>query len=111
MANAKSLTYAKTGKESVEHVGRVGRAYGRAQSFGRRTDAICKQNKIGREWGSGGEERSRLDQGRRVAANGRIGVAWLGRLALEFRGNCAAERIKPLARLRADNQAPRPSSR
>ena len=49
MANAKSLTYAKTGKESVEHVGRVGRAYGRAQSFGRRTDAIGEKNKVGRE--------------------------------------------------------------
>ena len=109
MANAKSLPYAETRKEGVKHVGRVGRADGLAQPFGRRADAICKQNKIGREWGSGGvgewrslgEEGSGLNQSRRIATKGGARVARLGRLALEFRGNCAAERIKPLACLRA----------
>ena len=54
MANAKSLPNAETRKEGVEHVGRVGRTDGLAQPFGRCSDAICKQNKIGREWGSEG---------------------------------------------------------
>ena len=54
MANAKSLPDAETRKEGVKHVGRVGRADGLTQPFGRCADAICKQNKIGREWGSGG---------------------------------------------------------
>ena len=54
MANAKSLPNAETRKEGVKHVGRVGRTDGLAQPFGRCSDAICKQNKIGREWGSEG---------------------------------------------------------
>ena len=106
MANAKSLPYAKTGKESVKHVGRVGRANGLAKPLGRRADTVGEKNNIG-EWGFSpklgvrGEERTRLDQGRRVAAKGRIGIAWFGHLAFEFRGNCAAKRIKPLACLDA----------
>ena len=55
MANAKSLPYAKTGKESVKHVDRVGRAYGLAQPLSRRADAIGEKNKVG-EWRSGGVE-------------------------------------------------------
>ena len=44
MANAKSLPDAKTGKESVEHVGRVGHADGFAQPLGRRTDTVGEKN-------------------------------------------------------------------
>ena len=54
MANAKSLPDAETGKEGVEHVGRVGRANGLAQFFCRSANAVGKKNKIGREWRSGG---------------------------------------------------------
>ena len=102
MANAKSLSYAKSGEERIEHVGRVGRANNLAQSLGRRADAICEQNKVGGEWGSGGEERPRFNQGRRAAAEPAFRLAWFGGPALEFRGNCAAERVKPLACLGAD---------
>ena len=70
MANAKSLPYAKTGKESIEHVGRVGRANGLAQSLGCRAYLICKKNKVGKwrsggvgEWRSGRKECTDLDQG------------------------------------------------
>lgn len=49
MANAKSFSDAEAGEERIEHIGRIGRADGLAQSLGRRTDAICKQNKIGGE--------------------------------------------------------------
>ena len=98
---AKSLSNAKTGKESIKHIGRVGRAYRLAKPSCRRANTICKKNEVG-ERRSGGEERSGLDKRRRIAPKGRIGIARLGRLALEFRGNCAAERVKPLARLRAD---------
>ena len=106
---AKSLSNAKTGKERIKHIGRIGRAYPLAKPFCRCANAICKENEVGewgsggvRKWRNGGEERSGLDKRRRVAPKGRVGIARLGRLALEFRGNCAAERIKPLARLRAD---------
>ena len=105
---AKSLSNAKTGKESIKHIGRIGRAYPLAKPFCRCANAICKENEVGewgsggvRKWRSGGEERSGLDKRRRVAPKGRVGIARLGRLALEFHGNCAAERIKPLTCLRA----------
>ena len=98
---AKSLSNAETGKESVEEIGRVCRAYRLAKPSCRRANTICKKNEVG-EWGSGGEERSGLDKRRRIAPKGRIGIARLSGLAFEFRGNCAAERIKPLARLGAD---------
>ena len=98
---AKSLSNAKTGKERIKHIGRIGRAYPLAKPFCRCANAICKENEVG-EWGRGGEERSGLDKRRRIAPKGRIGIARLSGLAFEFRGNCAAERIKPLARLRAD---------
>ena len=54
------------------------------------------------EWASGGEERTGLDQRRRAAAEPAFRLAWFGGPALEFRGNCAAERVKPLACLGAD---------
>ena len=54
------------------------------------------------EWRSGGEERAGLDQRRRAAAEPAFRLAWFGGPALEFRGNCAAERVKPLACLGAD---------
>ena len=92
---AKSLSNAKTGKESIKHIGRVGRAYRLAKPSCRRANTICKKNEVG-ERRSGGEERAGLNKRRRVAPKGRVGIARLGRLALEFRGNCAAERIKPL---------------
>ena len=44
MANANSLPNAETRKEGVKHVGRVGRADGLAQPFGRRADAIGEKN-------------------------------------------------------------------
>ena len=128
MANAKSLPDAKAGKERVKHVGRVGRANGLTELFCRSADAIREKNKVGKwgsggvgEWGSGGvsewrsggvgewrslgEEGSGLNQSRRIAAKGGVAVARLGRLALEFRGNCAAERIKPLACLGANRNS------
>ena len=74
---AKSLSNAKTGKESIKHIGRVGRAYRLAKPFCRCANAICKENEVGewgsggvRKWRSGGEERSGLDEGRCVTHKG-----------------------------------------
>jgi len=107
---AKSLSNAKTGKESIKHIGRVGRAYRLAKPPRRRPDAICEKDEVGEwvfspNWGCGGEERAGLNKRRRVTRKDRIGVARLSGLALEFRGNCAAERVKPLACLGADRKS------
>ena len=66
MANAKSLPYAKTGKQRVEHIGRICRANGLAQLFGRRTNAVGEKNNIGErgfspKLGVWSEERTGLD--------------------------------------------------
>ena len=98
MANAKSLPDTEAGKKRVKHVSRVGRTNGLTQLFCRSANTVGKKNKIGREWGSGGvgewrslgEEGSGLNQSRCIAAKGGACVARLSRLALEFRGNCAA---------------------
>lgn len=66
---AKSLSNAETGKESVEEIGRVCRAYRLAKPSCRRANTICKKNEVG-EWRSGGEERSGLDEGRCVTHKG-----------------------------------------
>ena len=100
---AKSLSNAETGKESVEEIGRVCRAYRLAKPSCRRANTICKKNEVG-ERRSGGEERSGLDKRRRIAPKGRIGIARLSGLAFEFRGNCAAERRKTFACLRTDGE-------
>ena len=42
MANAKSLSYAESGEERIEHIGRIGHTYGLAKLFSRRADTICK---------------------------------------------------------------------
>ena len=47
MANAKSLPDAETGKEGVEHVGRIGRANGLTKLFCSSADAVGKKNKVG----------------------------------------------------------------
>ena len=68
MANAKSFPDAEAGEERIEHIGRVSRADGPAQLFGRRTNAVGEKDKVGgwgsggvRKWRSGGEESSGLD--------------------------------------------------
>ena len=72
---AKSLSNAKTGKEGIKHIGRVGRAYRLTKSFCRRADAICEKNEVGKwvfspKQGHGGEERSDLNERRRVTSKG-----------------------------------------
>ena len=53
MANAKSLPNAKTGKERIEHIGRIGRADSSAQLLGCRADAVGEKDEVG-GWRSGG---------------------------------------------------------
>ena len=74
---AKSLSNAKTGKEGIKHIGRVGRAYRLAKPFCRRANAVCEKDEVGErgsggvgEWRSWGEERSGLDEGRCVTHKG-----------------------------------------
>ena len=117
MANVKSLSDAESREERIEKIGGIGSAHGFAETRGSRADAVCEKDEVGewasggvrewesggvREWRSGGEERTGLDQRRRAAAEPAFRLAWFGGPALEFRGNCAAERVKPLACLGAD---------
>ena len=109
MANVKSLSDAESREERIEKIGGIGGAHGFAETRGSRADAVCEKDEVGEwgsegvgEWGSGGEERAGLDQRCRVAAEPAFRLAWFGGPALEFRGNCAAERVKPLACLGAD---------
>ena len=74
---AKSLSNAETGKESVEEIGRVCRAYRLAKPSCRRANTICKKNEVGErgsggvgEWRSWGEERAGLNKRRRVTRKG-----------------------------------------